>query len=124
MKIKNINIRPKLITMALAGTLATTTLVGCGNYDWIDTKITYNKAIIFDDNTATIIEIEKWKDYDGEQFQIMTKDGAYILTSSYDTKLIDDRKSDISAENLAIAIKGEDVEIIYLDYEVQKQKIK
>ena len=51
--------------MALCGTLATTTLTSC-NYTVIDTKYTFNKAIIFRGNIATIIDVEKWCDYDGE----------------------------------------------------------
>ena len=101
----------------LAGIIISSILLlsGCGNYNMVDTKFTFNKAIIFGEDCATIIVIEKWTDYDGEQLQIQTKDGAYILTSSYDTKLIDDRKSDISAEDLIRSIKGEDVQINYLD---------
>jgi len=45
------------------------------------------------------------------------------LTSSFDTKLIDDRKSKITAEDLAIGIMGEDVTIEYLD-EALYQKTK
>jgi len=123
MKIKNLNIKPKTVALALTGVLATTTLLtGCGNYDLIDTKMTFNKAIIFDDNRATIVDVKEWGDYDGEQLQIRTEDDMYILTSSFDTKLIDDRKSDMSAEDLARAIKGEDVEIVYLEERYQKNK--
>lgn len=106
--------KKKLVAVALASVLSTTTLTGC-NYTLIDTKMTFNKAIIFGENSVTIIEIESWTDYDGEQLQIKTTDGAVIVTSSFDTKLIDDRNSSITAEDLARSIMGEDVQINYLD---------
>ena len=117
MKIKNIKknnkMKKTIIITALASTLALSTLTGC-NYDFMDFHYQFNKAIIFGDNTATIIEIKKWTDYDGEQLQIETEDGALIVTSSFDTKLINDLNSNVSAEDIAKSIKGEDVEINYL----------
>ncbi len=118
MKIKNLNIRKKAVAMALAGTLSTTCLLsGCGNHQVIDTKRTFNKAIIFDyeNKVALIIDVKSWGDYEGEQFQIQTSDNFWIVTSSYDTKLIDDRNSDFSAEDFARSIIGEDAEINYLN---------
>lgn len=122
MNIKNLNIKPKLAAMAFAGVLATATLTGCGNYTIFDTQYTFNKALIFGENSVTIVEIAKWTDYEGEQLQLETKDGAFILTSSFDTKLIDDRNSYITAEYLARSIKGEDVEIKYLNDTYEKSK--
>ncbi|MBQ6285744.1 MAG: hypothetical protein IJK67_05525 [Bacilli bacterium] len=80
----------------------------------VDFKYNFNKAIIFNGNTATIVEIEKWTDYDGEQLQIVTKDGAIIITSSFDTKLINDINSTVKADDIARSILGEDAEINYL----------
>lgn len=107
--------------VAILGIMISSTLLlsGC-NYTMFDTKYTFNKAIILSEDCASIIEIKKWKDYDGEQLQIQTKDGAIILTSSKDTKLIDDRNSNISAEDLIRTIKGDDVQINYLDEAVNK----
>lgn len=120
MKIKNLKINKKVLSLVAAGAIVLS-LSGCGNYDMLDTKYDFNKAIIFGENTATIVEIEKWCDYDGEQLQLLTKDGMYIITSSFDTKLIDDKTSKLSAEDIAISIAGEDVIINYLD-EVAKTK--
>ena len=116
----------KVGKIMLAGVAISSTLLlsGCGNYTILDTKYTFNKAIIFDEDSATIIEIEKWTDYDGEQLQLQTKDGAYILTSSYDTKLMDDRNSNISAEDLVRSLKGDDVQINYLGDSASKGKSK
>lgn len=118
---KNLKLNKKAIAIALATTISLST-TGC-NKQIIDVKYEFNKAIIFGEDTATIVEIDKWTDYDGEQLQITTKDGLVIVTSSFDTKLVNDKKSEIKAEDIARSIKGEDVEIIYLD-DVPKQKQK
>ena len=44
-----------------------------------------------------------------------------MITSSFDTKLIDDKTSKLSAEDIARSIASEDAEIKYLD-EVAKTK--
>lgn len=122
MNIKNLKVQPKLISLALAGTLVATTLTGC-NYTVVDLKYDYPQAIIFGEGTATIIEIENWKDYEnGEQIQIKVKNGPYFVTSSFDTKLYDEEQTGITAEDFARCIKGEDVEINYLGQENQKTK--
>ena len=67
-------------------------LTGC-NYDMIDTTFTYDKAII-DLNNGNIVEVDvkQWKDYDGEQIQIVSKDGTIYLTSSFNCTLIKNAK--------------------------------
>ncbi len=106
--------KKKVITLALIATLATATLTGCNKDVW-DFKYTFNKAIIVNGDTATIVEIDKWTDYDGEQLQIITKDGTIIVTSSFDTKLINDKDGNIKAEDIARALVGDEGEITYLD---------
>lgn len=67
-------------------------LTGCGNRDMLDTNYTFNRAIvILNDGTKLELEIKKWADYeDGEQIQIIAKDGKTYLVSSYNTILIKD----------------------------------
>ena len=114
----NKNVRKVVMTSAIIGALSLSALTGCScNKQIMDFKYSFNKAIIFNGDTATIIEIQKWNDYDGEQIQLITKDGAVIVTSSFDTKLINDVDSDIKAEDIARAIIGDDAEINYLDKE-------
>jgi len=72
MKIKNLNIRPKAIALAVAGTLATASLTGC-NYDLIDTKLTFNKALIFGDNRVTIVEIQNGLTMTVNNFKLLQK---------------------------------------------------
>ena len=65
-------------------------LTGC-NKQIIDTKYTFNRAIVtLNDGTRMEIEIKKWKDFDGEQIQIVSTDGTVYLVSSYNTILIKD----------------------------------
>ena len=62
---------------------------GCGNKQFFDTNYTFNKAIVrMPDNTVLEIEILSWNDYDGEQIQIIDKDGVVYLVSSYNCVLI------------------------------------
>lgn len=115
MKAKNLNIRKKAVALAATGLLATAVLTTGCNQQVMDFKLKFNKAIIFHDDTATIVEIKKWNDYDGEQLQLITKDGLVIVTSSYDTKLVNDEDSTLTAEDVAISIGGDDIEIRYLE---------
>ncbi len=62
------------------------------NYNLIDLNYVYNKAIVMKDNTAVILPIAQWKDYEGEQYQLKILDGPTILTASYDTILVRDSK--------------------------------
>jgi hypothetical protein len=110
--VKNKNVRRAIMTAALFSGLSLTVLSGC-NYDMLDFHYQYNKAIVFGDNVATIIEINKWTDYDGEQIQIETTDGLLLVTSSFDTKLVNDLNSESTAEDIVRAKMGDDVEIRY-----------
>lgn len=88
---------------------------GC-NATIIDTKLKFTKAMMKgEDGNVIIIDVKKWTDYDGEQLQIITEDGMVILTSSFETKLFDDSKTDIELEDIAKALYGEDVRISYYD---------
>lgn len=68
-------------------------LVGC-NKDLIDTNYTYTKAITIIGNEKLEIEIRQWRDYDGEQIQIIDKDGNVYLLSMNNTALIKERLGD------------------------------
>lgn len=75
-----------LLLMALCGTLL---LGGCGNRDIIDTNKTYDRAIIQLANGAIVdVNVKQWRDYDGEQIQIVAEDGTVYLTSSFRCDLI------------------------------------
>lgn len=64
-------------------------LTSCGNYGLVDTTYKYDKAIIQLANGEVVeVKIAKWYDYDGEQIQIVAKDGTVYLTSSFRCDLI------------------------------------
>ena len=119
MKIKNLNIRSKASAILLAGTItftSSTLLTGCGNQQIITTKRTFNRAVIFDyeNKIASIIKVKSWKKFENNEYLIQTTDNLWILTSLYDTKLFDDENSDITVEDFALSILGENAEINYL----------
>ena len=59
------------------------------NKMWYDNTDYFDKAIIQLGNEVIEVEVEKWEDFeDGEQLQILTKDGTVYLTSSYNCTLI------------------------------------
>lgn len=66
-------------------------LAGCGNLDMFDTNYTFHKAYIrWPDGTMKVIEIKQWCDYEGEQLQIIGKDGKIYLVNSVNTVLVRD----------------------------------
>lgn len=80
--------KKKLLTVLLVAAFAVVGLAGCGNKDYVDTVRTYDKAIIDLHGEVVEVDVKKWKDYDGEQIQIIAEDGTVYLTSSYNCTLI------------------------------------
>lgn len=74
------------------------------NYDWIDTKWGFNKAIVMKDNSVVILPIDKWCDYEGEQLQLTITNGPVIVTAAYDTILLNDIESKLKAIDIANAL--------------------
>lgn len=80
----------KIIAMILA-LIMIVCLTACGNMDMFDTNYTYDRAIIKLANGEVVeVDIKQWGDYDGEQLQIIAKDGTVYLTSSFRCDLIRD----------------------------------
>ena len=64
-------------------------LVGCGNLDMFDTNYTYHYALTkWPDGSVKKIEVKQWADYEGEQIQIIGKDGKTYLISMNNAVLI------------------------------------
>lgn len=124
MKIKNINpnIGKKIAAFVLVGTLAVTSLVGCGNMDMWDTQYTFNQVIVINGDVATIVDVKQWGDYDGEQIQFITPEGLVFIANSDNIYPLDTRNSKVSAEEMARSLVGEDGEINYLNPEKNKTK--
>jgi hypothetical protein len=79
----------KIIIMIVAISIVAALLTSCGNYELMDMQYKYDKAIIQLANGEVVeVEIKTWCDYEGEQLQIIAKDGTVYLTSSYRCDLI------------------------------------
>jgi major membrane immunogen (membrane-anchored lipoprotein) len=80
----------KTVILIIAILMMALTLVGCGNKDLFDTVRTYDYALVsFPDGTSEKIEIKQWRDYeDGEQIQIIAKDGNIYLVNSVNCVLV------------------------------------
>lgn len=67
-------------------------LTGCGNYAEVDTVRTYDRALVeMPGGEVMEIEVKSWRDYDGEQIQIVATDGTVYLVSSFNCVLIRDK---------------------------------
>ena len=93
------------------------------NYELIDTNWRYNKAILFNKNNAVVLNVNNWKDYEGEQLQIVTDDQLVILLSSYNSKLLYDKQSDIKAEEFAKMYVGDDGKVTELGKDIDSNSI-
>ena len=59
------------------------------NYGILDFNWNYSEAEIkYPNGSVEKVEIKKWWDYDGDQLQVLTKDGRIILTHSVNVVLI------------------------------------
>lgn len=56
-------------------------VTGC-NYQVIDTTYGYDKAYCYYGNKEIIYEINSWTDYEGEQIQIKTDNGSYLISTN------------------------------------------
>ena len=83
----------RMIILIAMLTIALFCLTGC-NQQIIDLNYTYNKCITWVGNEVIEIEIEKWNDYEGEQLQIIGKDGNVYLISSTNSILINEKEEE------------------------------
>ena len=73
----------------IAGIGIAAALCGCGNLDILDMNFTYDIAVIrWPDGSVKEIKIKQWRDYEGEQIQIIGKDGKIYLVSMNNVVLI------------------------------------
>ena len=73
----------------IAGIGIAFTVCGCGNLDILDTNYTYDTALVkWPDGTMKEIAVKQWADYEGEQMQIIGKDGKIYLISMNNAVLI------------------------------------
>lgn len=83
-----------LIAVIFAFIIAFAGVFQACNYQPVDLTYSYDRAII-QLQTGEVVEIDVagWKDYEGEQLQIMATDGTIYLTSSYNCTLIQNAES-------------------------------
>lgn len=80
----------KKIVLSLLVVILLLVVTGCGNMDIWDTNYTYDRAICDIGGEYQEIEIRQWRDYDGEQLQIIAEDGKIYLVSSMNCTFIKD----------------------------------
>lgn len=110
------------------------TYVGDINYDSdllnkkiADLNYEYNKAIIVSNDTATIVNLDTWRDYDeDDKIQVKLEDGTCILTNADKIKLVNDKDADEgSIEEYAQSLVGSKEKVLtYKEQSSQKQKEK
>lgn len=89
------------------------------NLDLLDTNWKFNKSITFNGNNAIILPVAEWKDYEGEQLQIITPDGLIANLCSYNSKLINDEFSNTKAQDFASYYVGNDGNVTDLSTNVK-----
>ena len=89
------------------------------NLDILDTNWKFNKSITFNGNNALILPVAEWKDYEGEQLQIITPDGLIANLCSYNSKLINDEFSNTKAQDFASYYVGNDGNVTDLSTNVK-----
>lgn len=65
-----------------------------GNKQVIDLNIRFDKCITYLGNEKIEIDIDKWNDYDGEQLQVVDKQGNVYLLSSFNTMLVKENRDE------------------------------
>jgi hypothetical protein len=90
---KNKKIVARSLCVIVAGLILITLLVLCTgcNQTIIDLNYKFDRAIIeMPGGEVVEIELKEWGDYDGEQLQLIAKDGTVYLVSSNNCVLIND----------------------------------
>lgn len=84
------------------------------NKKLVDFAYVFNKAIILKDESATIVEIDTWRDYDDDKIQVRLTDGTCILTEVDKIKLVNDKEAQEGAvERYASSLVGSEDNVIH-----------
>jgi len=84
------------------------------NKKLVDFAYVFNKAIILKDESATIVEIDTWRDYDDDKIQVRLADGTCILTEVDKVKLVNDKEAQEGAvERYAASLVGSEDNVIH-----------
>lgn len=72
----------KIIAVFSVVALLAMTMAGC-NYQLIDTTYSYDRAIVqLPDGTIVEGEVDSWKDYEGDQIQVVIDKTTYLVHST------------------------------------------
>jgi len=80
----------RLVAMTAVAICILLGLTGC-NKQVIDLDYSFDKAICMIGNETKEFELRTWKDYDGEQLQLVDTDGNKYLVSSFNCTLIKEK---------------------------------
>ena len=121
---KNLNVNWKNVRKALAAaSIAAIALSfsGCGNRDMLDTNKSFSFALIVADDheSGLALGLSKYKNYEGEQQQLILDDGTVLLTSSYNTTLVRNKTS-LTMKEYAEGYLQEGAEITTISKESKK----
>lgn len=72
----------KKLIATIVTLLTLASFTGCGNYDMLDTNYTFDYAMIKIGEEWTTVKIKQWKDYEGEQVQLVLDDCSILLVST------------------------------------------
>ena len=95
------------------GILSTSLLTGC-NRTMFDTKYGFNQALILGDDSAVVLDVSQWKDYSGEQLQLITDNNFVLLTSSFDTNCFYGDSNQYSIDDIGLSAISDSNNIYYL----------
>ena len=73
--------KKKILALLATITVCVTCLTGC-NQQIIDLNLKFDKALVKVGEEWVNVEVEKWNDYDGEQLQLILKDGTVMIVCS------------------------------------------
>ena len=98
--IKNLKVRNNLIGLGLISL----SLTAC-NKQVVDFNKNFNVVVEVNDDNISVVGIKNYSDYDGNQVQFITNDNLVVLSSSYQTELLNVSSSE-SLNNYVVALSA------------------
>lgn len=84
------------------------------NKKLIDLDYVFNKAIILKDESATIVELDTWKDYEDDKVQLRLTDGTCMYAEIDKLKIVYDKNAPEGAiERYAASLVGSEENVIH-----------
>ena len=98
--IKNLKVRNSLIGLGLISL----SLTAC-NKQVVDFNKNFNVVVEVNDDNISVVGIKNYSDYEGNQIQFITNDDLVVLSSSYQTELLNVSSSE-SLNNYVVALSA------------------